>query len=261
MLANIISASIRMRYMMITLLVIMFALGGVAARALPIDAVPDVSTVQVAVLTEAGGLDPIEVERTVTFPMETALNGTPGLVEMRSVSRNGLSAVTVIFKDGTDIWFARQVVLERVRSVEQNLPKVAGKPELSPVSGGLGEIYQFVVRSDQHTPMQLRTMLDWEIVPKLRSVPGIIEVNTMGGDLKEYHVVVDRGRLHAHEMTLHSVADSLARANISVGGGYIDRQSESYTLVGTGLLRTEEEIANVVLRSDKLDKEGTRAGG
>lgn len=254
MLANIISASIRMRYMMITLLVIMFALGGVAARALPIDAVPDVSTVQVAVLTEAGGLDPIEVERTVTFPMETALNGTPGLVEMRSVSRNGLSAVTVIFKDGTDIWFARQVVLERVRSVEQNLPKVAGKPELSPVSGGLGEIYQFVVRSDQHTPMQLRTMLDWEIVPKLRSVPGIIEVNTMGGDLKEYHVVVDRGRLHAHEMTLHSVGESLTRANISVGGGYIDRQSESFTLVGTGLLRSEEEIANVVLRTDK---EGT----
>ena len=155
--------------------------------------------------------------------MEAALNGTPHLVELRSVSRAGLSAVTVIFKDGTDIWFARQIVLERVRGVEATLPKVAGKPELSPVSGGLGEIYQFVVRSDHHSPTQLRTILDWEIVPKLRSVPGVIEVNTMGGDLKEYQVVIDRGRLHAHEMTLKDVADALARANVNVGGGYLDR--------------------------------------
>src|SRR6185295_6988062 len=151
----------------------------------------------------------------------------------------------------TDIWFARQMVLERVRGVEQNLPKIAGKPELSPVSGGLGEIYQFVVRSDTHSPTQLRTMLDWEIVPKLRSVPGVIEVNTQGGDLKEYQVVIDRGRLHAHEMTLKDVSEGLASANISVGGGYLDRGAESYTLTGIGLLRTEEEIANVVLRTQK----------
>jgi cobalt-zinc-cadmium resistance protein CzcA len=251
MLGRVISASIDFRWMILTLLCVMLAAGGVAARKLPIDAVPDVSTVQVSVLTEAPGLDPIEVERTVTFPMETALNGSPGLVELRSVSRSGLSAVTVIFKDGTDIWFARQVVLERVRTVEPSLPKIAGRPELSPVSGGLGEIYQFVVRSEHHTPMQLRTILDWEIVPKLRSVPGIIEVNTMGGDLKEYHVVIDRGRLHAHEMTLRDVSGALERANISVGGGYIDRTNESYTLVGSGLLRGEEEISNVVLRTDK----------
>lgn len=250
MLARLIEASIKFRYMMITLLVVMLAAGGYAARKLPIDAVPDVSTVQVSVLTEAPGLDPIEVERTVTFPMETALNGSPGLVELRSVSRSGLSAVTVIFKDGTDIWFARQVVLERVRSVEPILPKIAGRPELSPVSGGLGEIYQFAVRSDHHSPMQLRTILDWEIVPKLRGVPGIIEINTMGGDLKEYHVVIDRGRLHAHEMTLRDVAAALQRANISVGGGYIDRPNESFTLVGSGLLKDESEIANVVLRTD-----------
>ena len=249
-LTKIVVASVRFRFVIVTLLGILLVAGGIAARYLPIDAVPDVSTVQVSVLTEAPGLSPVEVERTVTFPIEAALNGLPNLVELRSVSRSGLSAVTVIVKDGTDIWFLRQVVLERVRGAESSLPRVAGKPELSPVSGGLGEIYQFVVRSDHHRPTQLRTILDWEIVPKIRSVPGIIEVNTMGGDLKEYQVVIDRGRLHAHEMSLKDVSEAIQRANRSVGGGYLDRPEESYTLVGVGLLRNEEEIANVVLRTE-----------
>jgi cobalt-zinc-cadmium resistance protein CzcA len=249
MLTHIVAWSIRVRFFVVTMLAVLLCGGGLAARYLPIDAVPDVSTVQVSVLTDCPGLSPVEVERTVTFPMEAALNGLPKLVELRSVSRNGLSAVTVIFEDGTDIWFARQMVLERVRGVEEGLPKVAGKPELSPVSGGLGEIYQFVVRSDKHSPTQLRTILDWEIVPKLRAVPGVIEVNTMGGDLKEYHVVIDRGRLHAHEMTLKDVAAALSSANVTVGGGYLDRGAESFDLVGVGLLQNEEEISNVVLRT------------
>lgn len=239
MLTSLVTISIRFRFAVLALLGVLLVSGGVAARYLPIDAVPDVSTVQVSVLTDCPGLSPVEVERTVTFPMEAALNGLPRLVELRSVSRNGLSAVTVIFKDGTDIWFARQMVLERVRGVESNLPKVAGKPELSPVSGGLGEIYQFVVRSEKHSPMQLRTILDWEIVPKLRGVGGVIEVNTMGGDLKEYQVVVDRGRLHAHKMTLAQVAEALAKSNLNVGGGYLDRSAESFTLTAVGALKTE----------------------
>ena len=250
MLTKILEASLRFRTMMLVLLALVLTGGVFAARALPIDAVPDLSTVQVSVLTEAPGLSPVEVERTVTFPMETALNGAPGLVQLRSVSRSGLSAVTVIFNDDTDIWFARQIVLERVRGVEATLPPGAGRPELSPVSGGLGEIYQFVVRSDHHSPTQLRTILDWEIVPKLRSVPGIIEVNTMGGDLKQYQVVIDRGRLRAHDMTLPQVADALREANVNVGGGYLDRPSEAYSLTGVGLLKTTEEIENVVLRTE-----------
>ncbi len=247
MLSALVEGSVRFRHVMVVLLAVVLLGGGVAARYLPIDAVPDVSTVQVSVLTDCPGLSPVEVERAVTVPMETALNGLPHLVELRSVSRNGLSAVTVILKDGTDIWFARQMVLERVRGVD--LPKMAGRPELSPVSGGLGEIYQFVVRSDKHSPMQLRTLLDWEIVPKLRGVAGVIEVNTMGGDLKEYQVVVDRGRLHAHEMPLSAVAAALAQSNLNVGGGYLDRGSESFTLTAVGALKNEEEIANVVLRT------------
>ncbi len=249
MLTALVTRAIRVRLFVVAMLFVLLAGGVAAARYLPIDAVPDVSTVQVSVMTDCPGLSPVEVERTVTFPMEAALNGLPQLTELRSVSRGGLSAVTVIFKDGTDIWFARQMVLERVRGVEGSLPKVAGKPELSPVSGGLGEIYQFVVRSEKHSPTQLRTILDWEIVPKIRAVPGVIEVNTMGGDLKEYHVVIDRGRLHAHEMTLGEVAEALKRANVTVGGGYLDRAAESFSLVGVGLLKNEEEVANVVLRT------------
>lgn len=253
MLSSLVEISIRSRFAMIALLVLLLIGGGAAARYLPIDAVPDVSTVQVSVLTDCPGLSPIEVERAVTFPMEAALNGLPNLTELRSVSRNGLSVVTVIFKDGTDVWFARQMVLERVRGVEGSFPKGTSSPEFSPVSGGLGDIFQFVVRSPHHSPMQLRTLLDWEIVPKLRSVAGVIEVNTMGGDLKEYQVVVDRGRLHAHEMTLRDVADALAKSNVNVGGGYLDRGSESFTLTAVGALRDEEEIANVVLRTSKDD--------
>jgi cobalt-zinc-cadmium resistance protein CzcA len=249
MLVRLVELSIRGKKLVILFLAILLVGGFFAARELPIDAVPDVSTIQVSVLTDAPGLSPVEVERTVTFPVEMGLNGMPNLVELRSVSRSGLSAVTAIFKDGVDIWLARQMVLERVRSAEADLPVVAGKPQLSPVSGGLGEIYQFVVRSDSHSPTQLRTLLDWEVAPKLRQVPGIVEVNTMGGDLKEYQIVVDPTRLHSHKMNLGHLTDALSHANVNVGGGYIERKGESLTLRGVGLLRSEEEISNVVLRT------------
>jgi len=234
---------------MLVLFALLLGAGAFAVRALPIDAMPDVSTIQVSVLTSASGLSAVEVERTVTIPIENALNGVPGGVELRSVSRGGLSAVTVVFQDGTDVWFARQLVLERVRTVERELPVSAATPELGPVSSGLGEIFQFVVRSDQHSPMQLRTLLDWEIVPKLRSVPGVIEVNTMGGELKQFQVVVDRARLKAQHMTVENVIDALKTANVNVGGGYVERREESFTVRGQGMLRDEQDIANVVLRA------------
>src|SRR5258708_7118982 len=249
MLAQLVIVSIRLKGLVIALFVALLAGGVFAVRALPIDAVPDVSTIQVAALTDAPGLSPVEVERSVTFAIERALNGMPNLVELRWVSRWGLSAVTAIFKDNTDIWLARQMVLERVRSGENELPAVAGRPQLSPVSGGLGEIYQFVVRSDTHSPTQLRTLLDWEVAPKLRQVPGIVEINTMGGDLKEYQIAIDPARLAAHKMNLGELTEALSHANVNVGGGYIERKSESLTLRGVGQLRSEEDIANVVVRT------------
>jgi cobalt-zinc-cadmium resistance protein CzcA len=248
MLSAIVRTSIRLRTTVLAMLVVLLGLGVWAGATLPIDALPDVSTIQVSVLTTAPGLSPVEVERTVTIPIENGLNGVPGNSEIRSVSRAGLSAITVVFDDKTDVWFARQLVLERLRGIE--LPKTAQTPELAPVSTGLGEIYQFVVRSDHHSPTQLRTLLDWEIVPKLRSVTGVIEVNTQGGDLKQYQVVIDRARLKSHHMTLSDVMGALQSANMNVGGGYIERRGEAYTIRGQGMLRDENDVSNVVLRTD-----------
>ena len=245
MLARFVAGCIRFRTTVLLLLGVLLVAGGVAAARLPVDAVPDVSTVQVSVLTKAPGLSPVQVERTVTVPLEIALNGIPGGGEFRSVSRSGLSAVTVVFAEGTDVWFARQLVLERLRNVA--LPPSAQVPELAPVSTGLGEIYQFVLRSNLHSPMQLRTLLDWDIVPRLRSVPGVIEVNTQGGQLKQYQVKVDPARLQAHDLTLGDVTKALRGANMSVGGGYVERNDESFIIRARGLLHDEREIANVVV--------------
>lgn len=247
MLGAIVAWSIRARRAVLVALCLLMLLGIQAARTLPIDALPDVSTIQVAVMTNAPGLSPLEIERTVTMPIEVALNGTPGSAELRSISRAGVSAVTVVFADGTDVWFARQLVLERLRGIE--LPPSAEMPELAPVSTGLGEIYQFVVRSEQHSPMQLRTLLDWEVVPRLRSVPGVVEVNTMGGELKQFQVVVDRVRLEARGLSLHDVIDALAAANVSVGGGYVERNKEAFTVRGEGLLKDIGDIGKVVVRA------------
>ena len=245
MMTRIVGFFIRMRVTILVFCALLLGAGGYAAAKLPVDAIPDVSTIQVSVLTKAPGLSPTEVERTVTAPLELVLNGLPGSVEFRSVSRTGLSAVTVIFEDGTDVWFARQLVIERLRDVA--LPPSAEVPELAPVSTGLGEIYQFVLRSDLHTPMQLRTMLDWEIVPRLRSVPGVIEVNTQGGELKQFQVVVDRERLRAQDLSLSDVTNALRAANMNVGGGYLERNRESFVVRGRGMLRDTSEIESVVV--------------
>jgi cobalt-zinc-cadmium resistance protein CzcA len=249
MFERLVVASIEMRGAVVALLVMLIAAGGFAASRLPIDAMPDVSTVQVSALTKAGGLSAVETEATVSIPIENALNGVPGAVEMRSMADSGIASVTVVFSDQTDPWFARHLVLERLRGIESQLPPNAGTPELAPISSGLGEIYTFVVRSSHHTAMQLRTLLDWEIVPKLRSVPGVVEVNTQGGELKQYQVVVDRARLTAHGLHLEDLVEALRAANQNAGGGYMDRGPESYVVRGEGLLRDEKDIGAVVLRA------------
>lgn len=248
MLAYLVNMSIRLRRIIVILLVALLGAGVLAAKNLPIDAVPDISSIQVSVLTDAPGLSALEVERSVTFPLENALNGVPGTVELRSVSRSDISAITLVFEDGTDPWFVRALVLERVLAAKNDLPPVVPTPQLAPLSTGLGEIYQFVVRSDFHSNKQLRTILDWEIVPRLRGVPGVIEVNTMGGNLKQYQVVVKPDALHAHGMTVSEVAEELRAANAIVSGGYVDRTSEAYTLRAVGIFTELDDIANVVLK-------------
>ncbi|MBE2254072.1 MAG: efflux RND transporter permease subunit [Myxococcus sp.] len=249
MLSAIIRVSVQYRAAVAGGLLALLAAGLFAARALPIDALPDVSTVQVTIMTEAPGLSPIEVERMVTVPMELALNGTPRLIELRSVSRPGLSAVTVIFEEGMDVWFARQLVTERLREATAELPEFVPPSQLAPVSTGLGEIFTFVVRSEtgDHSAMQLRTLLDWEVVPRIRSIPGVIEVNTMGGDLKQFHVVADVNRLKAYGLSLERLSEALRNSTSSVGGGYIESNAEVRLVRGNGLLTSEEDIGNVVV--------------
>ncbi|MEZ4451610.1 MAG: CusA/CzcA family heavy metal efflux RND transporter [Nannocystaceae bacterium] len=248
MLAYLVSLSIRARRVMILLFAGLLAGGVFAAKNLPIDAVPDISSIQVSVLTDAPGLSALEVERTVTFPLENALNGVPGMVELRSVSRADISAITLVFEDGTDPWFVRSLVLERTLQARGDLPDNLPMSQLAPLSTGLGEIYQFVVRSDFHSNKQLRTILDWEIVPRLRGVPGVIEVNTMGGDLKQYQVVVQPDQLQAHGLTVREVTDELRAANAIVSGGYVDRDAEAYTLRAVGTFSGIDDIGNVVLK-------------
>ncbi len=249
MLGSLIDLSIRLRYMMLCLLALLLVGGVVAAKNLPIDAIPDISGIQVSVLTEAPGLSALEVERNVTFPMENALNGVPGMVELRSVSRADISAITIVFNDSTDPWFARQLVFERMLQAQNDLPANIPTPQIAPLTTGLGEIYQFVVRSPVHTRKQLRTLLDWEIVPRLRGIPGIIEVNTMGGDLKQYQIVVQPDLMAAYNLTIRELTTTLQRSNAVVSGGYLDRGAEAFTLRAVGTFAGLEDIANVVLKT------------
>jgi cobalt-zinc-cadmium resistance protein CzcA len=248
MLTKLIDWSIRARAFVLVLFIAMLIGGYAAAVRLRIDALPDISNTQVSVLTEAPGLSAVEVERTVTFPLENAVNGVPGMVELRSISRGDLSVVTVIFKDGTDAWFARQVLLERILEAQDSLPQGVPTPQLAPLTTGLGTIYRFVVRSPLHSPKQLRTILDWEIVPRLRGVPGVIEVATMGGQLKQYQVVVAPERLDAYGLSLQQIAERLRAANAMVSGGYLERGAEAYTLRAVGTFQGPQDIGEVVLK-------------
>jgi cobalt-zinc-cadmium resistance protein CzcA len=250
MLETIVRTSIRHRVAVLIFAALVLVGGAFALRRLPIDAVPDLTNVQVQVLTDSPGLSAEEIERFITRPVEMGLNGMPGLKEIRSVTREGISTVTVIFEESTDVWFARQLVMERLRAVEADIPPQFGRPEMAPVSTGLGEIYQFVVRGDGRSAMELREILDWEVSPALRSVPGIIEVNAFGGAKKQIHVVVDPDRLAAHRVTLAQVMEALSRNNVNVGGGYIERGAEQFVIRGESQYRGLDDVRAVVVTVD-----------
>jgi cobalt-zinc-cadmium resistance protein CzcA len=250
MLESIVEFSVRRRGVVAIVWLILAIAAGFTLRRLSIDAVPDVTNTQVAVLTSAPGLSPVEVEQYLTYPIETAMNGLPGVAEIRSISRTAVSAVTVVFNDDTDVWRARQLVSERLKNAEADIPAGYGRPELAPVSTGLGEIYEFYLQSKNHTPMELRTLLDWVVSYRLRSVPGVIEVNGMGGEAKQYQVVIDPRRLAGYKLTVARVLDALERNNASRGGGYIEKGGESYVIRGDALYKNLDDIGNTVVTTD-----------
>jgi cobalt-zinc-cadmium resistance protein CzcA len=247
LLSAIVHWSLANRPLVLVASLLLIALGVHSAVRLPIDAVPDVTDVQVQVITAAPALSPLEVEQYVTVPVERALAGVPKSTEIRSVSKYGLSVVTVVFADGTDIYFARQLLDERMRTVEDAIPRQYGKPELGPISSGLGEIYQFVVKNERLSLMEREELLDWQIAPQLRAVPGVIEVNSFGGEDRQYQVVLDPKRLQAAGVSVAQLIEALEKSNRNAGGGYIQHNREQFVISTAGLVQNLDDLRKVVI--------------
>ena len=244
---RLIDLCLRYRYLVLALTGLLVVGGVVALQQLKIDAVPDITPVQVQILTNSPGLGPIEVEQYVTFPVETAMTGIPGVKQIRSVSRYGLSAVTVIFDDDVNLYLARQLASQRLSTADESIPAEFGRPEIGPMTTGLSEVYMFTVEGAGYTPMQLRTILDWDIAYRLRSVPGIVEVNTWGGKVKQYQIVIDPAKLIKYGVSLEDVFNAAENNNANVGSGYIEHNQEQYIIRGQGLASSLDDLENMVV--------------
>ncbi len=243
MLNAIISWSLGHRGLVIVVSLVVGVAGLVSLSRLPIDAFPDTTPVQVQINAVAPALSPLEIEQQITFPVEQAIGGLPGLEEVRSISKFGLSQVTVTFEERIDIYFARQLVMERLQTVE--LPEGIDHPEMGPVATGLGEIFHYLVRSDRHSLMELTTLHDWVIKPRLRSVSGVAEVNTWGGERKQYQVLVEPSRLVKYDLTLDDVFGALESNNLNVGGGYLVQAGELQLVQGVALTTKLRHIEDI----------------
>lgn len=225
-------------------------LGVYSMQHIPIDAFPDVTNNQVQVITEATNLSPLEVERLVTFPIENAMNGLPDVEIVRSISKYGLSVVTVVFKDKVDVYFARQLLSERLSNIRSELPAGVAQPVLGPISTALGEIYQYVVEGEGYSPMELRTIQEWIVKPQLKTIPGVTEVNSFGGFVKQHQVLVDPKKLDAYGLTLGEVFRAIERNNSVAGGNFLEHNGESFIIRGLGLAATPDDIGDIVVRSE-----------
>ncbi len=252
MIDRIIDVSLSNRFVTLLLVVLLIATGMWSMTTLPVDAVPDLTNVQVQVLTTSPSLSPVEMEQFITFPVETSMSGIPRVAEIRSVTRFGLSNVTVVFEEGTDIYWARQQVSERLTEARERIPDGLGTPRMGPIATGMGEIYQFEVRAEpgySYDLQELRTILDWQIAFQLRSVPGVIEVNTFGGELKTYEVQIDPDALLNYRIPLNRVFEALRQNNANAGGGYIVHHEEQQIIRAEGLVQSLDDIGNIVLDS------------
>jgi len=255
MFERLIQFAIEQRIVVMLAVLLMAGLGIASYQKLPIDAVPDITNVQVQINTSAPGFSPLETEQRVTFSIETSMAGLPGLKQTRSLSRSGLSQVTVIFEDGTDLFFARQLVGERLQTAKEQLPEGV-EALMGPISTGLGEIFLWTVEAEDgarkedgtpYTPTDLRVIQDWIIKPQLRNVPGVAEINTIGGFAKQYLIAPDPKKLAAYKLTMNDLVAALERNNANVGAGYIERGGEQLLIRAPGQLGTIKDIANIVI--------------
>ena len=257
MISSLLQLALRQR-VLVVVIALALSLGGLYAfQTIPIDAFPDVTTVLVQVVTKAPGLSPEEIERFVTFPLELQLTGAPGLVEVRSLSKVGLSMIDVIFEDNVDIYLARQVVLERVLEVQDQLPP-GSLSQLVPNTTGLGEVYQYVLKGPQDDAagtkiteselMARRTLQDWLIRPLLKGLPDVVDVNSLGGFVKQYQVMVDPGLLRKYNLGLHDIFTAVEQNNANAGGNILEKNSERYIVRGVGLIKTVADIEQIVVK-------------
>jgi cobalt-zinc-cadmium resistance protein CzcA len=252
MVSSIIEWSLENRFVVMLLAIVLMGVGFVSVASLPLDAVPDLTNVQVQVLTTSPALGPVEVEQFITFPVENAMSGLPAVDEIRSISRFGLSAVTVAFQDGTDVYWARNLINERLQQARENIPPGMGDPQMGPIATGMSEIYQFEIRAKpghDYTLMDLRTILDWQIAFQLRSVPGVIEVNTFGGELKTYEIQIDPDKLLNYDISLSRIFTALEENNGNAGGGSIMHGAEQRLIRGEGLIGSLDDIRTIVIDS------------
>jgi len=256
MLDKIIDFSIRQRVIVLLATVVLAGIGVLSFTRLPIDAVPDITNIQVQINTNVPALSPVEVEKQITFPIEWSMGGLPKIEQIRSISRYGLSQVTVVFEDGTDIYWARQLVGERLTEAREALPDGLAEPQMGPISSGLGEIYMWSVEANGPKPdgnlyseQDLRTVQDWIIRPQLRTVKGVTEVNSIGGYEKQFHINPNLAKLMSHGLTLRDLMQSIAENNANAGGGYIEHSGEAYLVRSTGLIGSVEDIKRIKLKS------------
>jgi cobalt-zinc-cadmium resistance protein CzcA len=243
---RLVEISLAHRLVVVLLAVLLVAAGWMSFRSLPIDAFPDVTNIQVTVISQAATLSPLEIEQLVTYPIEQACAGLPHSTEVRSLSKFGLSMVTVVFEDGTDIYFARQLVLERIFSVQDELPDGA-RSGLGPISTGLGEVYQYTLESPDRDLMELRSLQDWVLRPILRTVPGVAGVDSFGGFVRQFHVVADPMALRQYGLALEELAAAVADNNGVAGGAFVERGGEQFVVRGDGWLRDGEDLENTVV--------------
>ena len=258
MIISLVRAMLAQRLVVVVLALILMGFGLYAAQRLSVDAFPDVTNIQVQIATEAVGRSPEEIERLVTVPLEIAMTGLPGLEEMRSLNKSGLSIITLVFTDETDVYFARQLVMERLLEAGSKMP-LGIIPRLGPVSTGLGEVYQYTIDHPDDGERALtveelterRIVQDWIVRPMLRSIPGVAEINSQGGYVKQYHVLTDPNKLRHYDLTLSQVEKAVAENNANASGGILPTGSEQYLVRGVGLIRTLQDIGNIVLSEER----------
>ncbi|WP_286970958.1 efflux RND transporter permease subunit [Flavobacterium sp. UBA4854] len=254
MLDKIIQFSIRNKFVILLFTLALIAWGSYSLKKLPLDALPDVTNNQVQIITTAPTLASQEVEQLITYPLERAVKTVPDVIELRSISRFGLSVVTVVFEDDVDIYWAREQIFQRLKQAEENIPDYVNSPELAPISTGLGEIYQYDVYAkkgyeNKYSAVELRTIQDWIIIPQLQGIKGVAEVSTWGGKLKQFEIAVNPNMLNSLGVTITEIFDALEKNNQNTGGAYIEKDQYTYFIRGVGMAKGVKDLENVVVKN------------